>query len=198
MVCALAVAAHNGKSDQLEPLVKRVEEELGPIDVLVNNAGTNPVFAPINMVDEAVWDKIFAVNLKGAFLLSKLVADSMMSRSTGVIINVASVAGSKPAQGLGAYCVSKAGVIMLTKVCAAEWASAGIRVNCLAPGLVATQFSKVLIETPAIYEEALRTIPMGRHATPEEMVGPALFLASDASSFITGHVLYADGGANAL
>ncbi len=195
---SVAIAAHNARSDQLGPLVQRVEDELGPIDVLVNNAGTNPVFAPINMVDEAVWDKIFAVNLKGAFLLSKLVADSMMSRSTGSIINVASVAGSKPAQGLGAYCVSKAGVIMLTKVCATEWASAGIRVNCLAPGLVATQFAKVLIETPAIYEEAKRTIPMGRHAETGEMVGPALFLASDAASYVTGHVLYADGGSNAL
>lgn len=195
---AVAVAAHNGKADQLAPLVEKVEAELGPIDVLVNNAGTNPVFAPINLVDEAVWDKIFAVNLKGTFLLSKLVADSMLARSTGSIINVASVGGLKPAQGLGAYCVSKAGVIMLTKVCAAEWAPGGLRVNCLAPGLVETRFSKVLIETEAIHQEALRGIPMGRHGQPEEMVGPAIFLASDASSFVNGHVLYADGGASAL
>ena len=194
----LACAAHNGRSEDLQALATRVVDELGPIDVLVNNAGTNPVFGPINLVQEAAWDKIFAVNLKGTFLLSKAVADGMMARGTGSIINVASVAGLRPATGLGAYSVSKAGVIMLTKVCATEWATAGVRVNCLAPGLVDTQFSHVLIHTEAIYEQAKRDIPMDRYATTDEMVGPALFLASDASSFVTGHILYADGGQSAL
>lgn len=194
----LPVAAHNADPAALRALVDRVIAELGPIDVLVNNAGTNPVFAPIALVEEDAWDKIFQVNLKGPFLLSKWVAEGMMERGGGSIVNVASVAGLKPAPGLGAYSVSKAGVIMLTKVCAAEWASSGVRVNCLAPGLVETRFSKVLIETPAIHEEALRGIPMGRHGQPDEMVGPALFLASDAARFVTGHVLFADGGAAAL
>jgi NAD(P)-dependent dehydrogenase (short-subunit alcohol dehydrogenase family) len=194
----LPVAAHNGRSADLRALADAVQTEYGRIDVLVNNAGTNPVFSPINLVEEEAWDKIFAVNLKGAFLLSKYVAEGMMSRGAGSILNVASVAGVRPAQGLGAYGVSKAGVIMLTKVCATEWASAGIRVNCLAPGLVETRFSRMLIDTPAIHDEALKSIPLGRHGQPDEMVGPALFLASDASSFVTGHVLFADGGAHAL
>ncbi|MDY0000375.1 MAG: SDR family oxidoreductase [Polyangia bacterium] len=194
----LPVAAHNARSEELRAMVDRVLAELGPIDVLVNNAGTNPVFAPIALVEEEAWDKIFAINLKGAFLLSKWVAEGMMERGRGSIVNVASLAGLKPAMGLGAYGVSKAGVIMLTKVCAAEWAPSGVRVNCLAPGLVETRFSKVLIETPAIHEEALRGIPLGRHGQPEEMVGPALFLASDASSYVTGHVLFADGGGSAI
>lgn len=194
----LPVAAHNARTEDLRAMVDRVTGELGPVDVLVNNAGTNPVFAPIALVEEDAWDKIFAVNLRGTFLLSKFVAEGMLERGRGSIVNVASVAGMRPAQGLGAYGVSKAGVIMLTKVCATEWASSGVRVNCLAPGLVETRFSRMLIDTPAIHQEALRGIPMGRHGQPEEMVGPALFLASEASSFVTGHVLFADGGAAAL
>ena len=194
---ALPVAAHNGKPDELRNLVQRTEDELGPIDILVNNAGTNPVFGPIISVDEGIWDKIFEVNLKGPFVLSKAVAQGMIERGCGSIINISSVGGMKPAMGLGAYCVSKAGVMMLTRVCATEWASAGVRVNCIAPGLVKTRFSRVLIETEAIYQEALRTIPMGRHGEVSEMVGAAVYLASDASKFVTGHILYVDGGAAA-
>jgi NAD(P)-dependent dehydrogenase (short-subunit alcohol dehydrogenase family) len=193
----VAVSAHNGKPEELRNLFDRVNEELGPPDILVNNAGTNPIFGPILNVEDALWDKIFDVNLKGAFVLSKLVGQSMINRGGGSIINVASVGGTRPAVGLGAYCVTKAGVMMLTKVCAVEWASAGVRVNCLAPGLVETRFSKMLIETPAIYEEAVRLIPMGRHGTVDEMVGATLYLASDASKFVTGHILYVDGGAAA-
>jgi NAD(P)-dependent dehydrogenase (short-subunit alcohol dehydrogenase family) len=194
---SVAVAAHAGQPDDLRRLAARVAEDLGPIDVLVNNAGTNPVFCPISMVEEDAWDKIFAVNLKGPFILSSVVSEAMTARGGGSIINIASVGGDRPMPGLGAYGVSKAGLIMLTKVCAVEWAGGGVRVNCLAPGLVETRFSRALIDTPAIHEEALRHIPLGRHGQPAEMVGSAVFLASDASRFITGHVLFADGGQHA-
>jgi dehydrogenase/reductase SDR family member 4 len=194
---AVAVAAHAGSSDDLHRLASTVQETLGPIDVLVNNAGTNPVFCPVSMVEEDAWDKIFSVNLKGPFVLSKLVADQMTAKGGGSIINVSSVGGEHPMPGLGVYGVSKAGLMMLTKVCAVEWASQGVRVNCLAPGLVETRFSRALIDTPEIHAEALRHIPLGRHGQPEEMVGSAVFLASDASRYVTGHVLFVDGGHHA-
>ena len=190
-------AAHNGKPEELKGLAKEAKKKLGgSIDILVNNAGTNPVFGPVINVEEWAWDKIFEVNLKGAFFLSQFVGQQMLERGAGSIINIASIGGMRPMLGLGAYCVSKAGVIMLTKVCANEWASGGVRVNCIAPGLIDTKFSKVLINTPEIYEQAMQSVPMKRHGEPEELVGATLYLASDASKYVTGHVLYVDGGSS--
>jgi len=190
---SLALACHIGRKEEIEALVERVVKELGRIDILVNNAATNPVFGPILDIEERAWDKIMEVNLKGYFFVSLAVGRVMMKQKGGSIINLASTAGIKPSPMLGAYSISKAGVIMLTKVLATEWAAFNIRVNALAPGLVETRFSKALWGNPEILKEALKDVPLGRVAQPEEMVGAALYLASEAGSYVTGETLVLNG-----
>lgn len=191
---AYPVAAHAGKLIDLESLIQRSIARYGTLDILVNNAGTNPVFGPAIDCDESAWEKIMSVNLKGAFFLSKLAVPHMEKRGGGVIINMASVAGFSPMVGLGVYSVSKAGLIMLTKVLAAELAQKNIRVNAIAPGVIQTRFSEALWKDDKIGEEINRQVPMARFGAPEEIVGAALYLASDASSFTTGEILSVDGG----
>ncbi|MGB9736620.1 MAG: SDR family NAD(P)-dependent oxidoreductase [bacterium] len=191
---AYVVPAHAGKIEDIKSLVQKTVEHYGRIDILVNNAGTNPVFGPIINVDEKVWDKIFEVNLRGFFFLSKEVANIMSEKGGGVIINMASVAGIKPGLGLGAYSISKAGVIMLTRVLAQEWAGMNIRVNAIAPGVIKTKFAEALYSSPELTEEILRGISIKRLGEPEDIVGVALFLASEASAYITGETIVVDGG----
>lgn len=188
------VPTHTGKIEDIKSLVQKTAEKYGCIDILVNNAGTNPVFGPIINIDEKAWDKIFEVNLRGFFFLSKEVANIMSEKGGGVIINMASVAGIKPGIGLGAYSISKAGVIMLTKVLAQEWASMNIRVNAIAPGVIKTKFAEALYSSSELVEEILRGISIKRLGEPDDIVGVALFLASGASSYITGETIVVDGG----
>ncbi len=187
------VAAHIGKTEEINNLVKRVLEEFGKIDILVNNAATNPNMAPAIDVDERTWDSIMNLNLKGLFFLSQAVAKVMRGKGGGKIINVASVAGITP-DILPLYSISKAGVIMATKVMAREWAPYNIRVNAIAPGLTKTRFSEALWKNPDILKMAMSRTPMARPAEPEEMVGAIIYLASDASSYVTGQVIALDGG----
>ncbi len=191
---AFVVAAHAGKPDDLKMLVEKSVPQYGRIDILVNNAGTNPVFGPIINVDEKAWDKIFEINLRGFFFLSREVSSVMSDNGGGVIINMASVAGIKPGLGLGAYSVSKAGVIMLTRVLAQEWTGMNIRVNAIAPGVIKTKFAEALYSSPELAEEILRGISIKRLGEPDDIVGAALFLASGASSYMTGETLVIDGG----
>lgn len=189
----LPVAAHIGKIEEIDNLVKRVLEEFGKIDILVNSAATNPTMAPAIDVDERAWDSIMNLNLKGLFFLSQAVAKAMKGKGGGKIINVASVAGISP-DILPIYSISKAGVIMATKVMAQQWAPYNIRVNAIAPGLTRTRFSEALWKNPDILRVAMSRTPMARPADPEEMVGAVLYLASDASSYVTGQVIAIDGG----
>ncbi len=189
----LPLAAHVGKMEEIAPLVERVQAEFGRIDVLVNGAATNPTVDPALDVTERAWDAIMNLNLKGLFFLSQAVARIMKDQGGGSIINISSVEGVRTG-GLPAYAISKAGVIHATRVMAHEWARYGIRVNCLAPGMVKTRFSEYLWNTPQIREPILAQTPMKRFAEPEEMVGAALFLASGASTFMTGQVVTVDGG----
>ncbi len=191
---ALAVAAHVGRLEDINNLVNRVKEEFGRIDILVNNAATNPTMDSALDIQERAWDAIMNLNLKGLFFLSQAVAKLMKEQGGGVIINISSVAGLTP-DILPVYSISKAGVIMATKVMAREWARYNIRVNAIAPGLVRTRFSEALWGNPDILQGALAGTPLGRIAEPADMVGAAIFLASDASSYVTGHVLVVDGGA---
>ena len=191
---AFPIAAHNGRIADLENLVKKTVEHYGTIDILVNNAATNPVFGPIIQVEESAWDKIMEVNVKGAFFLSRSAAQVMGEKGGGVIVNIASSAGLRPMPFLGAYSVSKAGVVMLTKVLAVEWAGLKIRVNAVAPGIIETRFSEALWKNETILEEVQKRQPIPRVGQPEEIVGAVLFLASPASSYMTGEVMVIDGG----
>ena len=189
----LPVQAHLGKVEEINQLVKRVLEEFGKIDILVNNAATNPTMASAIDVDERAWDSIMNLNLKGLFFLSQAVARVMREKGGGKIINVSSVAGITP-DLLPLYSISKAGVNMVTKVMAQQWAQYNIRVNAIAPGLTKTRFSEALWKNPDILKMAMIKTPMGRPAEPEEMVGAIIYLASDASSYVTGQIIAIDGG----
>jgi len=191
---AFPVAVHTGDPDSVKNLVAACLERFGGVDILVNNAATNPHFGPILTSEESQWDKILDVNLKGYFRMIKACVDSMRQRGGGKVINVASVAGLRYQQGMGIYCVSKAGVLMLTQTLAVELAQENIQVNAIVPGFIQTRFSRVLWETPEIHQKVVAQIPQGRIGQPEEVTGMALYLASSASSFTTGAVMVVDGG----
>jgi NAD(P)-dependent dehydrogenase (short-subunit alcohol dehydrogenase family) len=191
---AMPVAAHTGDSAGIDKLIRKALAEFGGIDILVNNAATNPHFGPIMTADEGQWAKILDTNLVGYFRMAQACHESMRSRGGGKIINIASVAGKIPLPGMGVYCVSKAGVLMLTKVLAAELAPDNIQVNAIAPGFVKTKFSAALWEQPEVNQATLSMIPQKRLAEPGEISGAALYLASSESSFMTGETIVIDGG----
>ncbi|HOZ46516.1 MAG TPA: glucose 1-dehydrogenase [Candidatus Hydrogenedentes bacterium] len=191
---AVPIACHTGQIEMVDALVSRVKAELGRIDVLVNNAATNPYFGPAIGISESLYDKTFEVNTKGYFMMAQRVAPVMVDQGRGSIINIASTAGITPYPLQGVYAMTKAAVIMMTKVFAKELGGAGVRCNAICPGLTETRFAKVLIETPEIHDLYLKDTPMGRHAQPIEMVGAALYLASDAASYTNGAILVCDGG----
>jgi NAD(P)-dependent dehydrogenase (short-subunit alcohol dehydrogenase family) len=193
---ALAVAAHTGDDDAVEALVARTLDAYGGLDVLVNNAATNPHFGPLLSADMGVWDKTLDVNLKGYVRLIRAAVPAMRARGGGSIINLASVAAERPQPGVGVYCVSKAAVLMLTDVLAGELAADGIRVNAVLPGFVKTRFSSALWQDEDLNAAVLDLIPQGRMAEPEEIAALALYLAADASRFMTGAHLRIDGGQN--
>jgi NAD(P)-dependent dehydrogenase (short-subunit alcohol dehydrogenase family) len=190
---AMAIAAHAGKAEDLQLLVDKAMARFSRIDILVNNAATNPYFGPVLSAELSAWDKTFEVNLRGIFLLTKLVYQASMEKKGGAIVNVASVGGLRPGLGLGVYNVTKAGVIMLTRQLARELGGT-VRVNAVAPGLVKTRFAEALWGNEAILERVLASNPMGRIGMPDEIAGAVAFLASDAASYINGEVLVIDGG----
>ena len=191
---ALPVPAHAGRPEDLGRLFDAVRTEFGRLDILVNNAATNPVFGPLVEIDEAAWDKVMALNVKGYLLAAQRAAAVMRAGGRGAIVNVSSTGGLRASPGLGAYSVSKAAVLMLTRVLARELAPLGIRVNAVAPALVETRFSEALWQNREILERYVRTTPMGRTARPEEMAGAVVYLCSDAASYVTGHTIVLDGG----
>jgi NAD(P)-dependent dehydrogenase (short-subunit alcohol dehydrogenase family) len=191
---ALAVPAHTGDDEAVNRVVERAVAEFGGVDILVNNAATNPHFGPILSSDDSHWDKTWDVNVKGYFRMARACVASMRERGGGRIINIASVAGRRVQPGMGVYCVSKAAVVMLTQVLAVELAEAKINVNALTPGFVKTKFSSAIWGNEQIGEAVLKSIPQKRMADPEEIASLILFLASPASSFMTGSILDIDGG----
>ena len=193
---ALAVQAHVGRTDDVAALVARTVETFGRVDVVVNNAATNPHFGPLLSADEGQWDKILDTNAKGVFRVCKAVVPHMRAQGGGKIINLASVAGLRPSPGMGVYSISKAALIMLTQVLALELGHSNIQVNAIAPGVIKTRFSRVLWQTPQIAEPVLDSLPLGRFGEPEDVAGLALYLASPASDYVTGAVFVVDGGMN--
>jgi 2-deoxy-D-gluconate 3-dehydrogenase len=169
----------------------------GRVDVLVNNAGVNLPQDALE-VDEASWDRVLDVNLKGAFFCAQAFGRAMVARGAGAIVNVASQNGLVGYYKRAAYCSSKAGLVNLTRVLAIEWAKAGVRVNAVAPTFVRTPLAEVTLRDPELAEDILRRIPMGRLASPEEVAAAVVFLASPAASMITGVTLAVDGGWTAI
>lgn len=189
------VAAHTGKIDEVRAAVAAGIQRFGKVDILVNNAATNPYFGPMLDVEEPAWEKTFEVNLKGYFYAAREVIAHLQSRGApGSIINIASVAAIRAAPMQGVYGMTKAGIISMTQTLAQEVGNSNIRVNAIAPGLVETRFASALLQSEDIVKHVTSRAALGRHAQPDEIAGAALFLAAPASSYVTGHTLVVDGG----
>ncbi len=191
---AEALPCHIGDMDQILDVFAQIKSAHGKLDVLVNNAATNPYFGHILDTDLSVFQKTVDVNIRGYFFMSVEAGKLMKEQGKGSIINVASVNGVIPGHMQGIYSITKASVISMTKSFAKECAPLGIRVNALLPGLTDTKFASAITTNPAIMKMALEHVPMKRSAEPNEMAGAVLYLASDASSYTTGACLNVDGG----
>ncbi len=188
---ARGVAAHMGKADQIKALF----DAAGDVDVLVNNAATNPYFGPMVNISDAAFDKTVEVNMKGYFWATREFVERLRARkATGNVVNIASVAGMGAAAAQGVYAMTKAAVISMTQTLSVELGSSGIRVNAIAPGLIETKFASALTQNPAVGSLVKKRTPLGRFGVPEDIAGAAVFLASDAASFVTGEVVVVDGG----
>jgi NAD(P)-dependent dehydrogenase (short-subunit alcohol dehydrogenase family) len=191
---ATAIAAHQGESASLKHLMTEIEQRFGKLDILVNNAATNPYFGHITDTELGMVDKTLQVNVKGYFELSALAAKLMKKNGGGAIVNIASVNGVKPGMFQGIYSVTKAAVINMTQSFAKECAPWKIRVNAVLPGLTDTKFASALTQNQQLLKTVLPQIPLGRVAQPSEIAPAVLFLVSDAASYVTATTLTVDGG----
>ena len=194
---AIGIAAHSGDKAALNALVDKTVNQYGRLDILVNNAATNPHFGTVLEAADSYWQKTIEVNLMGNVWLTQAAVKVMRGNGGGKIINVASIVGLRPGRYQGIYSVTKAAIISLTKTLAAELGGDNIQVNAIAPGLVQTKFAQALWGNPDLLDHVLARTPAGRIGQPEDMTGIALFLASPASDFMTGAVVTLDGGITA-
>ena len=190
----IGIECNTGEIESINNVVDKTLEQFKRVDILVNNAAANPYYGPILNSQDSHWEKIWDINVKGYFNFIKACSKSMKDNKYGKIINVASIAAKTPLDGLGVYNISKAAVVMLTKVLAKEMAESNIQVNTLAPGLIKTDFSKALWKDEKVYNEIIKAIPQARMGEPDDISGMALYLASGASDFITGSMFVVDGG----
>lgn len=190
----IAIAGNVSRPEDAKRLIDETVSHFGGVDILVNNAVANPYYGPIVGCDEQAFDKTMEVNLKAPFELSKMVYPIMKERGGGSIINISSVEGISPHEGMGIYSVSKASLNMLTKACAIEWGVDNIRVNSICPGLIKTKFSKALWSNEQWTKHFISQLPLKRVGTVEEIASLAYFLASDSSGYVTGAIYTADGG----
>ncbi len=194
---ALGIAAHNGDKAALRQLVERTTAQFGRLDILVNNAATNPHFGSILEADDSYWRKTLDVNLLGNVWLTQAAVRAMRINGGGKIINVASIVGLKPGRYQGIYSISKAAIISLTQTLAQELGADNIQVNAIAPGLIQTKFAQALWGNPDLLGQVLAQTPAGRIGQPADIAGLALLLASSAADFTTGAVFVVDGGLTA-
>jgi NAD(P)-dependent dehydrogenase (short-subunit alcohol dehydrogenase family) len=186
---------HVGHVEEIEALFAWAQGAIGVVDVLVNNAGTNPYFGPMLGASHKAFDKTFDVNVRGPFEASRQFARGLLEVGKGgSIVNIASILGQSASPFQGIYGMTKAALISMTMTMAAEWGSAGSRVNAIAPGLIETRLSEAVVSNPAFFSTFEARTPLGRAGQPPEVVGAAIFLASQESSYVTGHVLNVDGG----
>jgi NAD(P)-dependent dehydrogenase (short-subunit alcohol dehydrogenase family) len=192
---AVAVPTNVRRTEELRALVDETRRQLGRVDILVNNAGTNPVYGPVQDIDERAWDAIMNTNVKAVHFLSNFAREAMLEHGQGgAIVNVSSVGGYRASDVIGGYSVSKSALIMLTQVQAKTWGTDGIRVNAIAPGLIKTEFARALWENERVRKASESDSALRRIGEPDEMAGAVVYLASPASSFVTGQTLVLDGG----
>lgn len=191
---AIGIAAHNGDKSALQNLVAKTIEHFGALNILVNNAATNPHFGQMMDAEDSMWQKTIEVNIMGNFWLTQAAVSHMRTIGGGRIINVASVNGLRPGAFQGIYSMTKAAVISMTKTLAMELAGDNIQVNAIAPGLIKTKFAQAIWDNESLHEGVVGRTPMGRIGEPDEIAGIAMYLASPASSFATGQVFVVDGG----
>jgi NAD(P)-dependent dehydrogenase (short-subunit alcohol dehydrogenase family) len=191
---AIAVAANISDKAALATLVERTNAELGPIDILVCNAASNPHYGPLEGIDDAMFRKILDNNVLSNHWLIQLAAPQMVERKDGAIVIVSSIGGLRASSVIGAYNVSKAADMQLARNYAEEFGRHNVRVNCIAPGLIRTDFARALWENPETLRAATATTPLGRIGEPDDIAGAAVFLCSAAGRFTTGHTLVVDGG----
>jgi NAD(P)-dependent dehydrogenase (short-subunit alcohol dehydrogenase family) len=192
---AEAMPCHIGDLTAIDSVFKQIEAKHGKLDILVNNAATNPYFGPIQDTDAGAFQKTVDVNIRGYFFMTSNAIKLMAKHKSGSIVNVASVNGFVPGTFQGIYSITKAAVLSMTEAFAKECAQLGVRVNAIAPGATDTKFAATLVNTPAISTRILERTPMGRFAQPDEMAGAVLYLASPAASYTTGTCIIVDGGA---
>jgi NAD(P)-dependent dehydrogenase (short-subunit alcohol dehydrogenase family) len=190
----LPLVAHQGDPAAVAALFEQLDRQDFVADIVVINAATNPVRGPLLDLDLPAWQKILDVNVTGAMLTAQHAGRRLLPHRRGSLVFVSSIAGIDPLPSLGAYSVSKAGMLGLMKALAKELGPHGIRVNALAPGLVETRFSSALFQDRQAYQQMMANVPLGRHGQPEDIAGAALFLASNASAYVAGQVLVVDGG----
>lgn len=191
---ATAIACNISHKPELEALVAETRAAYGPIDVLVCNAAVNPHYGPSQEIPDSAFDKVMSVNIRSNHWLCQMVIPEMAERGDGSVIIVSSIGGLKGTAVLGAYSISKAADLQLARNLAVEWGPKNVRVNCIAPGLVRTDFARALWENPETYRRAVSTYPLRRIGEPDELAGAAIFLASKAGAFVTGQTIVVDGG----
>jgi NAD(P)-dependent dehydrogenase (short-subunit alcohol dehydrogenase family) len=191
---AIAIAAHVGKRDELEALVAGAVTHFGGLDIVVANAAVSPYYGPLSGISNDAWDRTMNSNVRSTLWLANLAFPHLERRGGGAAIFLSSIAGITGSDTIGAYAVSKTALIGLARSLAVEWGPKGIRVNCLAPGIVKTDFAKALWDNPAVAEPAKRHAPLRRLAEPDDIAGAAVFLAAQAGAYVTGQTIVIDGG----
>ena len=191
---AIAIACNINYKEQMQELVTKTEEQFGNIGILVCNAAINPFFGASQEIPDTAFDKIMHANIGSVHRLCQLIIPGMAEAGGGAVIIVSSIGGLKGTAALGAYAISKAADMQIARNLAVEWGPKNIRVNCIAPGLVRTDFARALWENPEIYEATVSKYPLRRIGEPDEIAGAAVFLASAAGSFTTGQTIVIDGG----